>query len=198
MKLALFLGFSLMVIPQWIFASNSTNLMTQHGEHKEILLDTVVRKLRNYWHQYGDDGNTFIGRCFGLAKRIRSLLPQAIFLMGVISTLLVFLTFFSMKTLGLVGALLLFNVSGAVAKLAAFFAGKAEKRPQTVHFHVHKDDDDYHHYPHGHRDYYGDHSGPGYMQEWDRTSRYGQDFDLDKLESYNLYNKLLDNLSTRY
>lgn len=103
-------------------------------------------------------------------------------------TLLAFLTLFSMKTLGLVGALLLINTSGAVAKVATAFAHKEEKHPSTVHFHIHKDDD--------HHGYHLGSSGPG--PDWDRNAKFSQDLDLNKIESYNLYNKLLNSLPAKY
>ncbi|XP_028143401.1 uncharacterized protein LOC114337190 [Diabrotica virgifera virgifera] len=156
----------------------------------EILLYKVVRKLRDLWNN-GDE-NTVTGRCIQLAKRIRALIPAAVFAMGVIVTLLGFLTMFSLKSIGMLALLLLINVSGAVAKTTAFLAykGKEHHRPSTVHFHVHKDDDFHGGYPHI------GHSSPDV--DWDRKSRINQELmELDRLESYNLYNKLLKDLALK-
>ncbi|XP_072396168.1 uncharacterized protein [Diabrotica undecimpunctata] len=154
----------------------------------EILLYKVFRKLRDLWNK-GDE-NTVTGRCIQLAKRIRALIPAAVFAMGVIVTLLGFLTMFSLKSIGMLALLLLINVSGAVAKTTAFLAYKGKERPSTVHFHVHKDEDFHGGYPHI------GHTSPDV--DWDRKSRINQELmELDRLESYNLYNKLLKDLALK-
>lgn len=62
MKIALFIGFTLIIIPQWVSSTdgNTTDLVAQ-APRKEILLDTIVRRLKTYWFQ-NDDSNTFVGK----------------------------------------------------------------------------------------------------------------------------------------
>lgn len=83
----------------------------------------------------------FLGRCIGIGKKIRQLLPYAVFFMGAIVTLLGFLTLFSLKTLGLLGLLLVINVSGAVAKITAALVHKKDEKKQNIHLHIHNNKD---------------------------------------------------------
>ncbi|CAH2005797.1 unnamed protein product [Acanthoscelides obtectus] len=159
----------------------STNQLPMTNTHMRLrIVRMIAKRMHSIWEEYEKrDENTFVGRCLGLARKIRQLLPIIIFLLGVILTKLGFLTLFSIKTMALVGLLLLLNASAFAAKIATAFALKGEhKHPQTVHFHVHKDSVE---------GYHIDHSSP-----WEHKSgEAGPEFDWDRVQSYNLYNKLL-------
>ncbi|XP_060519864.1 uncharacterized protein LOC132698042 [Cylas formicarius] len=119
----------------------------------------------------------FIGRCFGVAKKIKQLLPILMLLLGVIVTKLGFLTLFSLKTIGLLLLLLFMNVAGASAKIATIFSKHGEqKSPQNIHFHVNPGK--------SHHDEY-----ESYLREWDDKSDRGPHY-WKKSDLYNLYNKL--------
>lgn len=83
----------------------------------------------------------FPGRCIGVAKKIKQLLPFLVFKLGAIMTLLAFLTLFSLKTLGLLGLLLLINTSTAVAKITAALSHKHDAKKQNIHLHIHNTKD---------------------------------------------------------
>ncbi|XP_056637805.1 uncharacterized protein LOC130445926 [Diorhabda sublineata] len=198
MKLA-FIGLAFIISPILIVCTDNGNLeervnnrtdillVSTSPKTTEILLYRVIGKLKKFFNQNNE--NNFTGRCIQLAKKIRSLIPFAIFGAGVIITLLGFLTMFSIKSLGLLILLLLINASSAVAKITAAFVHKGDKQPSTVHYHVNKYNDDHHGYHVGHDSY--DH-------DWDRKTRINEEImELDRLESYNLYNKLLNNLASK-
>lgn len=83
----------------------------------------------------------FLGRCIGVAKKIKQLLPFLVFKLGAIMTLLGFLTLFSLKTLGLLGLLLLINTGSIVAKITAALAHKHDNKKQNIHLHIHNNKD---------------------------------------------------------
>lgn len=119
-------------------------------------------------------------------------MPLILFVLGVIVTVLGFLTIFSLKTLGLLGLLLMLNVSGAVSKLAVAFSGKHEKswsQPQNVHLHVHQTKDG---------KYELGHSAPGGWE--DRLGKYGSSGEeVDNVETNSLYDKIyLNNLLLKH
>ncbi|KAL1502159.1 hypothetical protein ABEB36_007345 [Hypothenemus hampei] len=138
--------------------------------------------------------STFVGRCIGIAKKIRQIMPVVMIGAGVIITKLGFLLLFSLKTLGLVGLLLLLNVGTAAAKLGAFLATKKhEHSPQYLHVHVQPTKhgelhDDLH-------DIYSSHlKGPPYGWE-DKID----DQRIQSHQLYNLYEKLkLENDLRKY
>ncbi|KAJ8957658.1 hypothetical protein NQ318_017550 [Aromia moschata] len=141
----------------------------------------VGRGLQSLWARLTGEENkdTFIGRCFGVARKLKFVMPMIIFKLGVIVTTLAFLTIFSLKSLSLLGLLLLINVSGAISKIAAALGGHQNggKPPQTVHFHVHQDKEGPHFVGHG----------------WDdRLGQSGSGEDFTNSDYYNLYYKLLN------
>ncbi|KAG5890862.1 hypothetical protein JTB14_016294 [Gonioctena quinquepunctata] len=191
MKTFFLVGLVLALIFQWVSANdNATTGMVSGHDSRVKLINLAGRNLKHllmkFWNQ-NENSDGFVGRCFGIAKKIRAILPIAIFMMGVIMTLLAFLTLFSLKSLGMLGLLLLINTSGAVAKVVAALSHKHDsKTPQDVHFHIHQNK---------HGEYDIGHSGYGWAD--DRTGQSGPDRSLDRLQSYNLYNKLLTNPSLR-
>lgn len=77
-----------------------------------------------------------------------------VFKLGVIVTILAFLTIFSLKSLGLLLLLVMLNSSGLAAKLTyAKQSSKHVARPQDVHFHVHSKDFYRDGHYHSHSDY---------------------------------------------
>nr|XP_023019135.1 uncharacterized protein LOC111507970 [Leptinotarsa decemlineata] len=175
----------LLVIFHWASANNNSLEMVRNDDHRIQLIHLAAKNLKHTWDTFwkqNENRDTFVGRCFGIAKKIRSILPIAIFMMGVIMTLLTFLTIFSLKSLGMLGLLLLINASGAVAKVSAALSHKHEsKSPQDVHFHIHQNKEG---------EYHIGHSGYGWAD--DRVDNAGTNY-LNKIESYNLYNKLSSN-----
>nr|CAH7725838.1 unnamed protein product [Callosobruchus chinensis] len=186
MKIHLLLGVMMFILLQSTYATREANaISTQQlpvtNTHTRLkFVEVIARRLHNMWEDYGKTNeHTFVGRCFGVARKIRQLLPIMIFLLGVILTKLGFLTLFSLKTMALLGLLLLINASTFAAKVATAFALKGDhKLPQTVHYHVYKDKLG---------GYYTDHSSPGWEH---KSSEASPEIDWDRVESYNLYNKL--------
>lgn len=82
-----------------------------------------------------------LGRCLGIGKKIQKILPIVVFKLGVIMTLLGFLTLFSLKTLGLLGLLLIINTSAAVAKITAALSHKHDQKKENIHLHIHNSKD---------------------------------------------------------
>lgn len=82
----------------------------------------------------------FAGRCFGVARQIKFAMPIILVKLGVIVTILVFLTIFSLKTMGLILVMFMFGASSAFAKLALWKTESAHhlQKPQNVHFHIHQ------------------------------------------------------------
>lgn len=70
-------------------------------------------------------------------------MPLIIFKLGVIVTIVTFLTVFSLKSLGILLTLLFFNITGAFSKFAYLLKSDHTPKhhhtspPQTVHFHLH-------------------------------------------------------------
>ncbi|GJQ76240.1 hypothetical protein Trydic_g1977 [Trypoxylus dichotomus] len=91
--------------------------------------------------------NNFVGRCFGIAKKLRFIIPLAVFALGVIITTLKFLTLFSLKGLAVSILLVIMNVAGWAAKIGSWKSQWEQHGvyhpPQNVHFHIHKDNDQY-------------------------------------------------------
>ncbi|XP_023311210.1 uncharacterized protein LOC111691917 [Anoplophora glabripennis] len=191
MKLILFLVLTILLTIQWVSATemNNTTMVTKLASNKARFLKILEQKLKSLLGKFiGEENNdSFIGRCFGVARKLKFAMPLIIFALGVIVTVLAFLTIFSLKTLGLLGLLILMNVSGAVTKLAVAFSSKHEKSsssPQNVHLHVHQTKDG--HFELGH-------TAPGWE---DRIGKYGSSSEvLDNTEISNLYRKIyLNNL----
>ncbi|KAH1001225.1 hypothetical protein HUJ04_013462 [Dendroctonus ponderosae] len=119
----------------------------------------------------------FAGRCIGIAKKLRQIMPMVMIGGGIIITKLAFLVLFALKTIGLLGLLLLLNVGTVAAKLGAFLASKkGEHSSQPLHVHIQPGKDDEH--------VYSGLKGPPYG--WDDR----QDADIHSHELYNLYEKL--------
>lgn len=131
------------------------------------------------------------GRCIGAAKGLKVAMPLIIFKLGVIVTIVAFLAIFSLKSIGLLVTLLIFNITGAFSKLALFFKhddapSKHHAPPQTVHFHVHNKGEGAYGVQH--------HSGPpeylGGWSERNAVSMGANVSDLDRIELENLYRRL--------
>ncbi|XP_044746612.1 uncharacterized protein LOC123308130 isoform X2 [Coccinella septempunctata] len=105
------------------------------------LISTIRCKLKEIgaWLVKKESEGTFIGRCFGVARQIKFAMPIIMVKLGVIVTILVFLTIFSMKTMGLLLVMFMFGASSAFTKLALWKteAIHHQQKPQNVHFHIH-------------------------------------------------------------
>ncbi|XP_019874082.2 uncharacterized protein LOC109602190 [Aethina tumida] len=163
---------------QWCTANKTASTDIVLAQPKKLTLyNLAVKRMMSIWDNLTGKGSTesFIGRCFGAARKLKMMMPLIIFKLGVIVTILMFLTIFSMKSLGLLLFLVMLNVGGIASKLTLLLkhgVGGGHTPPQNVHFHIHPGKDGFHTAP----------SGP-----WDRTD------DMDSSEKYNLYNKLLKN-----
>lgn len=134
-------------------------------------------------------------------------MPLIIFKLGVIVTIVSFLAIFSMKTIGLLITLLIFNITGVFSKFAYLLKHDDKPKhlhspPQTVHFHLHNKEEGggygiQHHYtgPSGH-------AGGGWTQHTE-SSDYGGGWaeknaarqqsssgEMDQVELQNLYKRL--------
>lgn len=89
----------------------------------------------------------FVGRCFGIGKKLQFVIPLVIFSLGIIITTLKFLTLFTLKGVGIGIVLLIMNLVGWSAKVASWKSQLEHHgpthHPQNVHFHLHKDKDQY-------------------------------------------------------
>ncbi|XP_019759032.2 uncharacterized protein LOC109536973 [Dendroctonus ponderosae] len=146
------------------------------------LLEYAGRRIGAWW-DYVKNGapqepqSSFVGRCIGIAKKLRQIMPMVMIGGGIIITKLAFLVLFALKTIGLLGLLLLLNVGTVAAKLGAFLASKkGEHSSQPLHVHIQPGKDDEH--------VYSGLKGPPYG--WDDR----QDADIHSHELYNLYEKL--------
>ncbi|XP_066260772.1 uncharacterized protein [Euwallacea similis] len=160
----------------------------KNGTQNEALMENVSlrelvgRQLNDLW-DYLINGSpeepqsTFAGRCFGIGKKLQRIMPILMMGGGMIITKLAFLVLFSLKTLGLLGLLLLVNVGTAAAKFGAFLASKKEHH-EPLHVHVQPWKNYEEHYSSSHL------KGPPYG--WDDKS----DIDVQTHELYNLYEKL--------
>lgn len=164
-------------------ATNTTDVVISLKEINEMgFKEFLGAQLNRFWDYlvHGskeEPESTFIGRCFGVGKKIKQMLPMLMFGGGVMMTKLAFLTLFSLKTMGLVGLLLLLNVGSIAAKLGAVLASKKEDQ-QPLHVHVQPWKNDEH--------VYSSHlKGPPYG--WDDRS---DSLDIQSHELYNLYEKL--------
>lgn len=135
-------------------------------------------------------------------------MPLIIFKLGVIVTIVTFLTIFSLKSLGLLLTLLFFNITGAFSKFAYLLKSDNTAKhhlhtpPQTVHFHLHNKGGEHgygiqHHTEHS--DHAGGwvehHTGPGaeYGGGWSEKSAAGMGEsvgEIDRIELQNLYRRL--------
>ncbi|KAK9890983.1 hypothetical protein WA026_013321 [Henosepilachna vigintioctopunctata] len=103
------------------------------------LLDVAKVKLKDLgtWIDSKEDSNTFIGRCFGVAKRLKVILPIILLKLGAIITILAFLTIFTLKTLGLV--IFLSFVSGwtKIGLMGGKHSDESSygNHPQNIHLH---------------------------------------------------------------
>ncbi|KAJ8925556.1 hypothetical protein NQ315_009396 [Exocentrus adspersus] len=198
MRLTLLLGLMILAIIQWVSANenNATTDLVRLSSSKGRLLEVLGNRLKYLWTKFAasEDNGSFMGRCFGAARRLKFAMPLILIKLGVIITVLAFLTIFSLKTLGLLALLVLFHVSGAMSRIAVAFSGgrftdsKTLNPPQNVHFHVHQTKDG--NYDVGHTAV-----GVGFD---DKLGKYGPSFgssgeDFDSMESSNLYNKILLN-----
>lgn len=72
-------------------------------------------------------------------------MPLIVFKLGVIGTMLVFLTIFSMKSLGIGIMLLMMNVAKAFGKLAFLkFGHDKDDHEKVINYHVYKSDSQHH------------------------------------------------------
>ncbi|XP_076269140.1 uncharacterized protein LOC143201773 isoform X1 [Rhynchophorus ferrugineus] len=132
-------------------------------------IEYVGKRLVHMWNGLGTEekggkSQGFIGRCIGVAKKVKELLPFLMFGGGVIMTKLGFLLLFSLKTVGLLLLLVIFHVGAAALKAGAFFA---HKKGHDSPLHV---------YVEGEHDH-----GPSHIPV-------GWDDRRDSLEGHDLYN----------
>ncbi|KAF7280004.1 hypothetical protein GWI33_006520 [Rhynchophorus ferrugineus] len=132
-------------------------------------IEYVGKRLVHMWNELGTEekggkSQGFIGRCIGVAKKVKELLPFLMFGGGVIMTKLGFLLLFSLKTVGLLLLLVIFHVGAAALKAGAFFA---HKKGHDSPLHV---------YVEGEHDH-----GPSHIPV-------GWDDRRDSLEGHDLYN----------
>ncbi|XP_017782075.1 PREDICTED: uncharacterized protein LOC108566606, partial [Nicrophorus vespilloides] len=141
--------------------TSSTDLM--NSEVKDAKFEISGKKILNIFNWFLSSfksEDSFMGRCIGMARRLKFVMPFLLFKLGVIVTILGFLTLFSMKGLGIGLLLLMINAGGFFGKLASLKSGhdhgqKEYYIPQApapaVHLHVHKDGISHGHgYSHGH------------------------------------------------
>ncbi|XP_066157390.1 uncharacterized protein [Euwallacea fornicatus] len=161
---------------------NQNGTQNESPMERVSLRELVGRQLNHFW-DYLINGSpeepqsTFAGRCLGIGKKLQRIMPILMMGGGVIITKLAFLVLFSLKTLGLLGLLLLVNVGTAAAKFGAFLASKKEHH-EPLHVHVQPWKNYEEHYSSSHL------KGPPYG--WDDKS----DVDVQTHELYNLYEKL--------
>ncbi|CAH0552076.1 unnamed protein product [Brassicogethes aeneus] len=166
---------------QWCSANN-LNYATKVSiiqPKKLTIYDIAARRIISVWDAViGRNNNEgIIGRCFGMARKLKMLMPLMIFKLGVIVTILVFLTIFSLKSLALLVGLIVMNVGGIASKFALLkHDSGGHSPPQNVHFHIHPGKDG------------NFHSAPS--APWDRMEDEGS---FESTGSSNLYNKLLRN-----
>lgn len=170
MKFYLYVGLLLLLVIHWVSASDQAPVDTENAlDRRYTVVKSLGNKFRAWWTTFiaiNENQDTFTGkthshnlnciytrkkkqciiilisgRCIGVAKKIKQLLPFLVFGMGAITTLLGFLTLFSLKTLGLLGLLLLINTSAAVAKITAAFSHKEDQKKQNIHLHIHNSKD---------------------------------------------------------
>ncbi|KAI4467663.1 hypothetical protein MML48_2g00000991 [Holotrichia oblita] len=134
------------------------NVVTCANENDKVFVEISKSEFRNaladsvlaIWNSIKDQAkseDTFVGRCFGIGKKLRFIIPIVVFALGVIITTLKFLTLLSVKGLGIGILLLIMNVAGWAAKIGSWKSQLEHQHshhaPQNVHFHLHKDDDHY-------------------------------------------------------
>ncbi|XP_030747169.1 uncharacterized protein LOC115875800 [Sitophilus oryzae] len=121
----------------------------------------------------------FIGRCIGMAKRLKQIMPMLMVGGGIAITKLGFLLLFSLKTVGLLILLLIINVASAAAKVGAVVAQKKhDQSAQNIHFHVDPSK--------GEESHHSSHSSHITPFGWDDRL----DSSLEGHELYNMYEKL--------
>ncbi|KRT84705.1 hypothetical protein AMK59_22 [Oryctes borbonicus] len=112
-----------------------------------IALSNRAVTIWNWAKDQSKSEDNFVGRCFGIAKKLRFIIPVVVFALGVIITTLKFLTLFSLKGLAISMLLVVMNVAGWAAKIGSWKSQwehhGAHHPPQNVHFHIHKDNDHY-------------------------------------------------------
>lgn len=133
------------------FASSATEY---DGVFKEIakveFRNAITEKAITVWNwakEQAKSQDTFVGRCFGIGKKLQFVIPLVIFSLGIIITTLKFLTLFTLKGVGIGIVLLIMNLVGWSAKVASWKSQLEHHgpthHPQNVHFHLHKDKDQY-------------------------------------------------------
>ncbi|KAL3287794.1 hypothetical protein HHI36_002257 [Cryptolaemus montrouzieri] len=99
------------------------------------VIKSIRSKLRSLsiWMAGEEKQATFI------ARQIKIAMPLIMVKLGIIVTILVFLTIFSLKTIGLLLILFMFGASNLVAKFALWkdHSSQNQRRP-SVHFHIHQ------------------------------------------------------------
>ncbi|XP_068894959.1 uncharacterized protein [Tenebrio molitor] len=151
-----------------------------------VIARLLSRRLKDLWswiRNKGEVKDTFVGRCFGVARRLKFAMPMIIFKLGVIVTILAFLTIFSLKSLALLIVLVMINSGGLAAKWAhAKHDTKQWSPPQNVHLHVHSKD--------GHHVNHPDYGGHGWYEKNEVEDEYESLEDrLKKLNAYDSYYK---------
>lgn len=118
-------------------AGRSSSSLSPHKPKIQKMLHTA-RNLIAWFRNSAKNPKTFIGRCFGIGGKLKIIMPLIIFKLGVIVTILIFLTIFSLKSLAMLGLLVVINFSGLISKWALAKHGEPSwKAPENVHFHLH-------------------------------------------------------------
>ncbi|CAG9760262.1 unnamed protein product [Ceutorhynchus assimilis] len=159
--------------------------------NKMSVVEYVGRQIKSMWdylilgNEDEPEKTDFIGRCLGMMKKMRQMMPFAMIAAGVVITKLGFLVLFSLKTLAMLGLLLLLNVGTVAAKVGAILASKKhDHAPQDLHLHVQP-------WKQGEHEHVL--KGPPYG--WDDR----RDSNIESHDLYNLYEKLrFENNLKRY
>ncbi|RZC41243.1 hypothetical protein BDFB_008000 [Asbolus verrucosus] len=172
----------LLVILQIIVFCHWSSASTAGVEQRKtsVLVKLIGQRLRTLWTWLRGKGETedgFVGRCIGVARRLKFVMPLIVFKLGVIVTTLTFLTIFALKSLGLLVLLVMINTSGLAAKFTHLKHEETKQwtQPQNVHFHLHSK---------------GGHYG-GYERDqgWYDKNDFGSDDETlaDRLKKLNFY-----------
>lgn len=128
-------------IREWLLGNGTSRSLLSTISSSGIV-EFVRPKIRDFvknWFR-GDTTRGFVERCFGVARRLKFAMPIILIKLGVIVTILGFLTIFALKSLGLLVTLFIFNTSALATKIAMWknmALPYRQTQPQNVHFHIH-------------------------------------------------------------
>ncbi|XP_064211354.1 cuticular protein analogous to peritrophins 1-E isoform X1 [Tribolium castaneum] len=182
----------IIIFCHWSSAS-STGLEQRKSS---AIVNLITRRLRHVWAWIWnkEDQDDLMGRCFGVARRLKFAMPMIVFKLGVIVTILAFLTIFSLKSLGLLLLLLMLHSSGIAAKWThmKYASSKQWTQPQNVHFHLHSKD----HAKEGHYVSHSEYGHPWYEKNDVGDTEY--ESLEDRLKKLNIYDSHYRKLFCRY